>query len=470
MSKEAPSAVEWRINVPPGATSKILVPGSSGLVSKIKGLLGGLIFTVWRFLAKAWSLGKAEPDKVVHGLKVGLTISIVSLLNYVRPLYDSFGHNAIWAVMTVVVVFESKIGAMLCKCTNRVTGTFVAGAVGLGIQWLAVHAGQKAKPVILAISVFLFASVATFSRFIPSVKTRFDYGATVFVLTYSLVSVSGYRVDKMLFDLAWQRLTTIAMGVSLCIFVSMLICPNWAGNELHCLIYGNMKKLADSLDGCVAEYFKENGEIKEDDEDHSKKIQGYKCVLNSKASEESLANFAGWEPAHGSFSFGYPWKQYLKIGASVRNCAYCLETLSACLSSEIQAPTCIKSHLSDVSMRLCSYSAHVLTELATMIKTMTKSSTLDLLVAEMNFAIQELQDALKSHTNPYMAPELLTAEGPGDASGELVTKSGTPLLLEIIPLATTVSLLIEIAARIGGVVDAVEELTCLTEFKPAQIA
>ncbi|GLU00846.1 hypothetical protein SLE2022_181840 [Rubroshorea leprosula] len=88
---------------------------------------------------------------------------------------------------------------------------------------------------------------------------------------------------------------------------------------------------------------------------------------------------------------------------------------------------------------------------------MTKSSTLDVLVAETNFAVQELQDALKSHTNPYMAPELLTAEGPGDASGEAVTKSGTPLLLEIIPLVTTVSLLIAIALRIGGVVDAVEE-------------
>ncbi|GLU00844.1 hypothetical protein SLE2022_181830 [Rubroshorea leprosula] len=311
MSKEVPSGVEWRINVPDGRSSKILVR-ESGLVSKIKGLLGGLIFTVWRFLVKAWSLGKAEPEKVVHGLKVGLTISIVSLLYYVRPLYDSFGHNAIWAVMTVVVVFESKIGAMIYKCTNRVTGTFVAGALGLGIHWLADHAGQKAKPVILAISVFLFASAATFSRFIPSVKTRFDYSATVFVLTFSFVSVSGYRVDKRLFDLARQRLTTIAMGVSLCIFVSMLICPNWGGNELHCLIYGNMKKLADSLDGCVAEYFKENGKIKEDDEDHSKKIQGYKCVLNSKASEESLANFVGWEPAHGSFCFGYPWKQYLK--------------------------------------------------------------------------------------------------------------------------------------------------------------
>lgn len=36
--------------------------------------------------------------------------------------------------------------------------------------------------------------------------------------------------------------------------------------------------------GCVTEYFKENGS----EEDLKKKMQGYKCVLNSKAAEESM--------------------------------------------------------------------------------------------------------------------------------------------------------------------------------------
>lgn len=96
------------------------------------------------------------------------------------------------------------------------------------------------------------ASAATFSRFIPSVKARFDYGAMIFILTFSLVSVSGYRVDK-LFNVAHQRFSTIIVGTTLCILISMLFYPIWAGDELHNLIHRNLEKLTDSLDGtCTA--------------------------------------------------------------------------------------------------------------------------------------------------------------------------------------------------------------------------
>lgn len=48
------------------------------------------------------------------------------------------------------------------------------------------------------------------------------------------------------------------------------------------------------------------------------------------------ANFARWEPAHGCFSFKHPWKQYPKIGAAMRSCAYCIEALGSCIDSENQ--------------------------------------------------------------------------------------------------------------------------------------
>ena len=70
----------------------------------------------------------------------------------------------------------------------------------------------------------------------------------IFILTFCLVSISSYRVDK-LFELAHTRLTTIAIGTSLCIIVSMLFCPMWAGSQLHSLVFRNLDKLADGLDG-----------------------------------------------------------------------------------------------------------------------------------------------------------------------------------------------------------------------------
>lgn len=94
-------------------------------------------------------------------------------------------------------------------------------------------------------------------------------------------------MDKLL-DLAQQRLSTIAVGTSICIFISMLLSPVWAGDDLHRLITNNLEKLADSLEGCISEYLNIADHDAKDDKASDKKLQGYKCVLNTKASEESM--------------------------------------------------------------------------------------------------------------------------------------------------------------------------------------
>ncbi|GKE33014.1 aluminum-activated malate transporter 10-like protein, partial [Tanacetum coccineum] len=55
-----------------------------------------------------------------------------------------------------------------------------------------------------------------------------------------------------------------------------------------------------------------------------------------KASAEAMANLARWEPAHGRFKFRNPWKQYLRVGTSMRNYAYCIKTLNGFITSEVQ--------------------------------------------------------------------------------------------------------------------------------------
>ncbi|XP_028070296.1 aluminum-activated malate transporter 10-like [Camellia sinensis] len=162
--------------------------------------------------------------------------------------------------------------ATLCKSINRATGTFLASSLDFAVLKMTI------RP-------FFTASTATFSRFIPSFKSRFDYGAMIFVLTFSLVSVSSYHVDR-LFAMAHHRVATIVIGTTICILTSMIFCPVWAGNELHFLINRNMEKLADSLDGCVAEYFNDDGNANEQDstkKDSGKKLLGnkFKKVLTS---------------------------------------------------------------------------------------------------------------------------------------------------------------------------------------------
>lgn len=92
------------------------------------------------------------------------------------------------------------------------------------------------------------AAGSTFLRFFPKIKARYDYGVVIFILTFCLVTVSGYRMEEIL-ELAHQRLSTIIIGGATCMVISMFICPVWAGEDLHKLVASNIEKLANYLQG-----------------------------------------------------------------------------------------------------------------------------------------------------------------------------------------------------------------------------
>lgn len=83
---------------------------------------------------------------------------------------------------------------------------------------------------------------------VPSIKKKYDYGVMIFILTFNLIVVSGMRADKIM-GLARERLTTIAMGFAVCIFISFLIFPSWASDELHHSTVLNFHNLANSIQG-----------------------------------------------------------------------------------------------------------------------------------------------------------------------------------------------------------------------------
>ncbi|TMX03651.1 hypothetical protein EJD97_014924 [Solanum chilense] len=449
---------EWRIRMADGS-SENLAPESS-LVTRMylsfERFLKNLILIVMRFLEKSWNIGKNEPRKVIHCLKVGIALCVVSLFYYMRPLYNGVGGTAMWAVMTVVVVFEYTVGATLYKCLNRATGTFCAGFLAIGIHWIANQSGKRFEPIIMGVSIFILASAATFTRFIPAVKARYDYGTMIFILTFTLVSISGYRVANLL-NMAHERVSTIIIGASLCVITSILIFPIWAGEELHKLVISNLEKLAESLDCCVAEFFSGI----EDTTTNTKKMLAFKCVLNSKASEETMANFARWEPAHGLFNFQHPWGKYLKISASMRSCACCIEALTSCINQKDQASELLKNQLTNTCQQVSSSTSEILKELALNMKTMRKSARMDILLQEKSSAIQELETLMEQLSG------LLFIQPKNDQEKPVIRTSSTNgiPLVEIIPTATFASLVIEIATRIEGVVDGVEELSKLAKFK-----
>ncbi|RWV88097.1 hypothetical protein GW17_00049847 [Ensete ventricosum] len=174
---------------------------------------------------------------------------------------------------------ELSSGGTLSKGLNRAIATLVGGALGVAAHQIAVLCGEKAEPILLGLFVFtlgmphccspssvgirclctdgarcvphtalLAAAAATFSRFIPEIKARYDYGVTIFIMTFSLVTVSSYRVDELM-QLALQRVSTIVVGVATCLCTSIFVFPVWAGEDLHKLVAADLEKLANFLEG-----------------------------------------------------------------------------------------------------------------------------------------------------------------------------------------------------------------------------
>nr|CAB3490077.1 unnamed protein product [Digitaria exilis] len=334
-------------------------------------------------------------------------------------------------------------GGSVYKSFNKAVATASGVVLALGVHWVACKAGVL-EPYILTGSLFLLGAAANFSRSLPAVKARFDYGVTNFVLTYSLLAMSGYHVDHLA-SLVQQRVSTIAIGILMCLAVSVLICPVWAVQELHLLTTRNMDKLAASLEACVEAYFFAVECTKSSDSD------GYKCVLNSKASEDKQANMARWEPPHGRFGFRHPYGHYRKVGAAMRACAYCVEALIATYQLPELAPEHqqVKRLLRGACTRVGARCARVLREASRSVSDMAAfGRELDLAVADMNTAVHELQGEMRSmlpSVNLRAAEALLT--------------------MDTMPVFTTASLMVEIAARVEAVVDAVEMMAILTNFK-----
>jgi hypothetical protein len=345
---------------------------------------------------KVWKVGKDDPRRVIHAMKVGFALSVVSMFYLMDPLFKGVGDTAIWAIMTVVVVFEFTAGATLSKGLNRGIGTLLAGTLGVLVGGVAEIAETLGDAIIISASCFVLGAAATYSRFFPKVKSKYDYGVLIFLLTFNMITVSGYRFDNV-FRMAYQRLATIAMGCAICVVISLFAAPIWAGDDLHKSITDKMPGLADSIEGCVLEYFKAL-EVREDgpfviQEDPI--FEGCRNVLDSKAIEESLANFASWEPRHGKFRFRHPWKQYVKVGGTLRHLAYCVVALHGCLRSEIQAPHLNRAAFKQPCTKVGAEVAQVLRQLSESIRCMKQCPSLQSLMETLRDAVEELNTALR---------------------------------------------------------------------------
>ncbi|TQE08480.1 hypothetical protein C1H46_005955 [Malus baccata] len=408
--KKGSNNIEININIPCSVTkAEHHEKSSKGEGGGGGGEEEGFPFKDWVW--KVWEFAREDSNRVKFSLKVGLAVLLVSLLILFRAPYEVFGTNIIWSILTVAIMFEYTVGATFNRGFNRALGSLLAGVLAISVAQIALSSGRVAEPIIIGFSIFLIGTITSFMKLWPSL-VPYEYGFRVVLFTYCLIVVSGYRLSMgNPMRTAMDRLYSIAIGGFVAVLVNVLVCPIWAGEQLHKELVNNFNSVADSLEESVRKYLEDDGSVHPE---FSKTVMGEfpdepayrKCrsTLNSSAKLEALAVSAKWEPPHGRFRhFFYPWSEYVKVAAVLRYCAYEVMALHGVLHSEIQAPYNLRMAFQSEIQEATSQAAELVRSLGQDISDM-KRSTRTSLLKKLHSSTERLQRAIDVHSYLLTSP------------------------------------------------------------------
>jgi hypothetical protein len=86
-------------------------PEPKGMLRRAGAAVAGAWGAVCEAAAEMWAFARADRRRPVFAAKVGLALALISLLVFLREPRAIASHS-VWAILTVVVVFEFSIGTL----------------------------------------------------------------------------------------------------------------------------------------------------------------------------------------------------------------------------------------------------------------------------------------------------------------------------------------------------------------------
>lgn len=93
-----------------GSYSYTTTTTGDGCFRSIGDKFNNLWMDVQEIVIKLYEMGRSDPRKLIFAVKMGLALSFVSILIFFKEPLSYMSQYSIWAILTVVVVFEFSIG------------------------------------------------------------------------------------------------------------------------------------------------------------------------------------------------------------------------------------------------------------------------------------------------------------------------------------------------------------------------
>ncbi|GKV23535.1 hypothetical protein SLEP1_g33244 [Rubroshorea leprosula] len=76
--------------------------------------VAGFLKSVPDVAAQAWEMGRSDPRNIIFSAKMGFALILITLLIFLKEPIKELSRYSVWAILTVVVVFEFSIGIIWC--------------------------------------------------------------------------------------------------------------------------------------------------------------------------------------------------------------------------------------------------------------------------------------------------------------------------------------------------------------------